>query len=362
MKRKHIISLILCLVLASLAVACGPQNKPEELTQLEELRNSEEAAVINGGAPDAYKKCTDLTNKAIDSWQDGEQAQARTYAALGQRQYATARAQAKLKEAQDRQTAAENEMKSLNAQMETLNAQRNGLEESISLIKKNIANSDMANAEARIQLAKIEREKAVGVQANETQKETFEQAEARLKDAQEKASKGERAKAGAAAEEARLLYVKSYDLAKPDFDKKQLAAASAERQKGLFTEAQAIVGPTYVFTDLKSTIIVLAAAFEKGKSDILPVKQDALRRVAELANKYSDATVMIEGYTQTRDSKAYEVSQRRCDATRDFLVTQGVDYKRIVTTAKGKEAPRYDESKKDNRAQNDRVEINIILP
>jgi outer membrane protein OmpA-like peptidoglycan-associated protein len=109
-------------------------------------------------------------------------------------------------------------------------------------------------------------------------------------------------------------------------------------------------------------VIVLASAFEKDKTDILPVKQDALRRVAELANKYADTTIMIEGYTQTKGKNAYEVSQRRCDATRDFLVTQGVDYKRIVTTAKGKEAPRYDEKKKENRALNDRVEINIILP
>ncbi len=362
MKRTHLISLILCLVMAAMAVSCGPQSKPEELTQLEELRKSDEAAAINGNAPDAYKRCTDLTNKAIDSWQDGEQAKARTYAALGQRQYATARAQSKMIEAQDRKAAAEDEMRDLNAQLEKLEVARAGLEESIALIKKNIASSDMANAEQRIQLAKIEREKAVGVKANESQKEIFDQAEAKIKDAQEKASKGDRAPAGAAAEEARLLYVKAYDLAKPDFDKKQQAAAAAERQKALFTEAQSIVGPSYVFTDLKSTVIVLASAFEKDKTDILPVKQDALRRVAELANKYADTTIMIEGYTQTKGKNAYEVSQRRCDATRDFLVTQGVDYKRIVTTAKGKEAPRYDEKKKENRALNDRVEINIILP
>ena len=68
MKRTHLISLILCLVMAAMAVSCGPQSKPEELTQLEELRKSDEAAAINGNAPDAYKRCTDLTNKAIDSW------------------------------------------------------------------------------------------------------------------------------------------------------------------------------------------------------------------------------------------------------------------------------------------------------
>ena len=159
-----------------------------------------------------------------------------------------------------------------------------------------------------------------------------------------------------------MLYAKAYELAKPEYERKVQSAQSAERQKSLFTEAQAIAGAGYVFTDMKSTVMVLAGAFEMNKSDVLPAKQDTLRRIAELANKYSDATVIIEGYTQTRTKNHYEVSQRRVDATRNLLVSMGVDYKRMMTTAKGKEAPRYDEKKKENRALNDRVEISLTLP
>ena len=150
---------------AATAMGCGPQEKPAELVQLEQLRNSDESAAINVAAPEAYKACTDLTEKAIDAWQDGEQAQARTYAALGQRQYATAQAQAKMRDAQSRQQKAEAEIQDLTLKMDTLKAKQTGLEKSIDLMKANIANSDLANVENRIQMAMTEREKALGVEA-----------------------------------------------------------------------------------------------------------------------------------------------------------------------------------------------------
>ena len=361
-QNRFFMALACCTAAVGFLAGCGPQAKPAELTQLEELRNSEEAAQINAQAPDAYKVCTDLTNKSLSSWQDGEQSKAKTYAALGQRQYATARAMAKANDAKNRQAAAEKELKETTLQMETLTAKYEGLTKSVGLMKQNISDSDLANVENRIQLAMTEREKAVGVGAQTTQKDIFAAAEAKLKEAGDKSSHGQRDAAGAAAEEARQLFVKAYEQAKPDFDKKQAQQQSAERQKALFTEAQGIVGPDYVETDMKSVVIVLASAFEKNKTDILPIKQEALKRIAELIKKYSDATVLIEGYAQKSTKNAFEVSQRRCDITRDYLITLGIDYKRMITTAKGKDNLRYDEKQKDNKAKNDRVEIVLALP
>ena len=362
MKAKIGFGVFGALIVSAMLAGCGPQAKPEALTQLEELRQSEESATINEAAPDAYKKCTDLTNIAVDAWQDGEQIKAKTYAALGQRQYATARAQSMMKSAEEREENATKEMKTLKIQMETLEAKREGLEKSIDLMKAQIASSDIANVEKSIQIAMTEREKAVGVDAAVSQKATFDEAEAKLKDASNYNVNGQREAAAKAAAEAKLLFAKAYELAKPEYDRKVQSAQSAERQKALFTEAQSIVGPSYVFTDMKSTVIVVAGAFDMNKSEILASKLDAMKRIADLAKKYSDATVIIEGYAQTRTKNHYEVSQRRVDATRDYLVSQGVDYKRMMTTAKGKEAPRYDEKKKENRPLNDRVEISLTLP
>lgn len=363
MNIKKIAELVL-ICSASFAgfTACGPQEKPAELVQLEELRASEESADINGAAPEAYKACTDLTNQAVSAWQDGEQSMAKTYAALAQRQYATARAQAKMNEAKARKEAAEKEYDAIKLQMETLKAKQDGLDKSIALMKENISNSDMANVEHRIQVAMTEREKAAGVEAALSQKATFEAAEAKLKEAGEKNARGQREEASACAEEARLMFVKAYELAKPEFDRKQQSAAAAERQKALFSEAQGIVGADNVKTDMRNTVIILPGSFEKDKSEILPVKLDALRRIAELAKKYPEATVTVEGHVQKATKNYFEVSQRRCDTVRDFLMSQGVEYKRLITTAKGKEKLRYDEKNKTNRQLNDRVEVILTLP
>lgn len=358
---KRLIHILFCCAIVLTAAGCGPQEKPAELTQLEELRSSEESAAINGAAPEAYKACTALTDKAIDAWQDGEQAQARTYAALGQRQYATAQAHAKTVDALNRKAKAEKEMQDLSLKMETLKAKEEGLIKSIDLMKTNISNADIANVETRMQMAMTEREKAIGVEADQTQKEIFDAAKEKLKSAGDLSAHGQREQAGATAEEARLLFIKAYEAAKPDFDKKQAAAQAAERQKALFTEAQNIVGPEYVVTDMKSVVIILAAAFDKNESDILPVKLDALNRIADLAKKYPDAAIIIEGHAQKSTKNDFEVSQRRCDNTRDYLISRGIDYKRIMTTAKGRDDQRYNEKQKANRAKNDRVEISLTL-
>ncbi len=357
------IKLALALAIASFAVGCGPQPKPEELTQLEEQRASEDTAAINVAAPEAYKRCTDLTEKAISAWQDGEQSTAKMYASLGQRQYATARAEAKRQEALARISAAQDEAKAIKLQMETLNAKQEGLEKSISLMKANIANADNANAEHRIQLAMTEQEKARSIEADiaDASKAVYAEATAKLKQAGEANAYGKREEASALADEAKALYIKAYDLAKPDYEKRLASAKAAEAQKALYEDAKNIVGPTYAETTLTTTRMIFANAFEKDKYDISYEKQDAFKRVAELAKKYPDAGISIEGYTQKNTKQYFEVSQRRADAVRDFLISQGVDYKRIQVTAKGKDYLRYDEKTKSNRPLNDRVEIIFSL-
>ena len=363
MKPSSLYRILFCSSLALLSLsACGPQEKPTELVQLEELRKAEESAAINGSAPEAYRECTDLTNKAIDAWQGGEQSKAKLYAALGQRQYATARSKASLADADKRQEAAQKEIDSLKKQMETLRAQQEGLEKNIATMKETISNSDLSNVEHRIQIAMMERDKAASVEAPLTQKATFDAAEKKLKEAGENNALGKRKEASAAAEESRLMFQKAYEDAKPEFDKKQVDAAFLERQKVVVSKAQSIVGQSCVFTDMRNTVIVLAAAFDKNKSELLPVKRDALKRIADLIKENPNATITIEGHTQKSTSNDYDVSQRRCDSARNFLISQGIDRNAIMTTAKGKEIQRYDEKKKANRPLNDRLEIIITLP
>lgn len=364
MKKQMIKIAVFCALSGFAVMGCGPQQKPEELLQLEELRAGSDTAEINAVSPEAYKRCTELTDKAVDAWQDGEMAMAKTYASLGQRQYATAQAEARRQNALKRIEDAEKEATSLRLQMDTLRAKSEGLEKSIALLKSNISSMDNANAENRIQMAMTAQEKARGIEADiaDESKAVFAQANAKLKSAGEANAYGKREEAASLAAEAVELFTKAYELAKPAHDKKLASAAAAEKQKALYEDAKNIVGPTYVETTMKSTTLIFAGAFAKDKVEVLPEKLDAMKRTAELINRYPEASVSIEGYTQKSTKQYFEVSQRRADGVRDYLISQGVDYKRLMTTAKGKEDLRYDEKTKANRPLNDRVEIIVTLP
>lgn len=350
------------LVLAGSLSACGPKDKPAELIELERVRATAEAAQVNVQAPDAYARSTELYNNAVEAWTDGEKSKASSYASLGQRQFATAKAIASTKEANAKAMLYLKEIEANKAAIKTLEVQRDGLEKSIALMKQNLSAASVASVEAKIQSAMTERERAAGVGAKESQAATFSAGDTALKHATESMAAGNRDAASKAAEEANSLFIKAYEAAKPEYDKQQLNAKSAERQKSLMLDAQASVGPSYVFMDMKGVVMVLAGSFEHNKTSLLPIKMDVINNIAELAKKYPETTIIIEGYTQERNSKAFEVSQMRADGVRDILIPKSVDSRRIMTTAKGKENQRYNNRNKNERGLNDRVEITFIFP
>lgn len=104
---------------------------------------------------------------------------------------------------------------------------------------------------------------------------------------------------------------------------------------------------------------------------ILEVKADsslltpAARRqlnafVAKLAGK-PGATIIVEGYTASDNDSAenMQLSENRANQVKDLLVEKGVDSSRIIAIGKGIESPRGDNSTREGRRMNRRVEIAV---
>lgn len=95
------------------------------------------------------------------------------------------------------------------------------------------------------------------------------------------------------------------------------------------------------------------------------VKGAARSNLTELANslrQYPDTEVLIVGHTDAQGSDTYNqgLSERRAEAAKNFLVTQGIPANRVRTEGLGESEPVASNDTDAGRAQNRRVEVAIF--
>jgi OmpA-OmpF porin, OOP family len=110
------------------------------------------------------------------------------------------------------------------------------------------------------------------------------------------------------------------------------------------------------------TIILDHLIFAQGKSLIDPKSYAQLNEVAEMMKENQRIEIQLEGHTDNvGGSKAnLELSQKRVEAVKRYLVDQGVSKGRIQTKAFGGSQPLRNEMTPEARAANRRVEMRIL--
>jgi outer membrane protein OmpA-like peptidoglycan-associated protein len=98
------------------------------------------------------------------------------------------------------------------------------------------------------------------------------------------------------------------------------------------------------------------------KANLKPGATRSLTNVAQFLRENPERQITIEGYTDNVGSDAYnrELSQRRADSVRDFLVQSGISADRITARGLGEEYPVASNDTQAGRQQNRRVQIIII--
>jgi OmpA-OmpF porin, OOP family len=101
--------------------------------------------------------------------------------------------------------------------------------------------------------------------------------------------------------------------------------------------------------------------FETGKADLRPGALRNLYPLVTFLQKYPERRVLIEGHTDSVGSEAYnlELSERRADAVRDFLLQNGVKAAQLTARGYGKASPVASNDTAEGRQQNRRVELII---
>ncbi len=96
--------------------------------------------------------------------------------------------------------------------------------------------------------------------------------------------------------------------------------------------------------------------FEYDRTDISPEAQEILRRQAQWLQRYPNVTVTIEGHTDERGTREYNLAlgERRAQAVKNVLTALGIPASRIQTISYGKERPAVPHEDESSYAQNRR--------
>jgi len=101
--------------------------------------------------------------------------------------------------------------------------------------------------------------------------------------------------------------------------------------------------------------------FAYNKAEVQSGGRGKIEKVATFLHKNPERTVAIEGHTDSRGSDEYnlDLSQRRADAVRFLLVSNGIDSARIQAKGMGEHYPIASNDNDGGRQLNRRVEIII---
>jgi len=99
--------------------------------------------------------------------------------------------------------------------------------------------------------------------------------------------------------------------------------------------------------------------FEYNKDKIRPESFPVLDAVVEALQKNPDIKIEVQGHTDNKGAAAYNkgLSDRRAASVKKYLVSHGVDQKRLTSHGYGFERPLVDNATEQNRALNRRVQF-----
>jgi OOP family OmpA-OmpF porin len=107
------------------------------------------------------------------------------------------------------------------------------------------------------------------------------------------------------------------------------------------------------------TFIFEGIQFENNKAELRESSVPALQEIAGILKAEPGLKIEIHGHTDGSGARSYnqDLSKRRAEAVKAYLVSQGIAAERLTTRGYGPDRPIDSNSTKEGRARNRRVEI-----
>jgi len=150
--------------------------------------------------------------------------------------------------------------------------------------------------------------------------------------------------------------------------KKQLEEEKAARlalEKKYQAAMASIAEIAKVKEEARGVVITISGEvlFATNKYDLLPIAQTKLDEVAKALKDQGYKAIIVEGHTDSRGSakKNEELSFKRADSVRSYLVSRGIDSSKIKAAGVGPSRPVASNDTAEGRANNRRVEL-VVTP
>ena len=306
-------SVIAGMLASLLLTACATNRQPPEgsaqvRSKLTELQSDSELA---SRAPVAIKEAEAAVIAAEVPQKDAELAQHRVFLADRKVDIASSMARSRL---------AEDQRQSLSTARESMRLDSRTQE-------ANIARSDAQSARSEADLARNQA--------------AYARTEAAV----------DRSQASAARSEAQM--------ARDRAEAATLAANAAQQQTGDLQKQIAELNAKA--TDRGLVMTLGDVLFASGRAELRGGVPSNLSKLASFLTQNSDRRVMIEGHTDSQGADAYnrDLSQRRADSVKSYLMRQGVESSRLSASGLGEGSPVADNDSSTGRQQNRRVEVII---
>ena len=142
------------------------------------------------------------------------------------------------------------------------------------------------------------------------------------------------------------------------------AGATAKEALGKATETDQRLTKLWASRDKRTLTETLLVQFDFDKWVLDDGAQTRLLALVKQLEEQPQISVELEGYTDSSGASAYNIqlSQRRAEAVRRFLVEKGVELPRIHSIGLGDIRPVADNKTKQGRDQNRRVSIRLYAP
>jgi outer membrane protein OmpA-like peptidoglycan-associated protein len=101
--------------------------------------------------------------------------------------------------------------------------------------------------------------------------------------------------------------------------------------------------------------------FDTGSATLAPGAHSRLRSLSDTLSRYPETQIVVKGHTDSTGSETVnqDLSERRAEAVRNFLIAEGVEPSRVTSVGLGEAYPLVSNETSSGRQQNRRVEIEL---